>query len=305
MASPHFHIGTKYHLSSPHIQKLIQIIENNLYEDQVVPLHQEKKIYKEFSRPIKAVVFDVYGTLIHSAAGDIHTDSSITQDNFEVKELNISIPFDTIRTLLKSYVMEAHEKARQEKGIQYPEIDVIDMWKEVSKNSSFPSPIVNDENAALCAVYYEIYNNPSCAMPDAMEILEYLHEKNITLGIISNAQFYTPLFLEAIFHKYAMWHTLTFPIQVWSYKLLEAKPSEKLFCVALEKFSQFNIAPDEVVYIGNDKRNDVFPALSLDIGTVLYAGDKVSYRPRLEDSQVNTISPHRIISSLRDIYEFI
>lgn len=295
-------------ISSDDISTLITRISKSIQTEEVLPAEQEQVLFNCLDghldghlNGIKAVVFDIYGTLIHSAAGDINIDSCRENTYFCVNELGLKISHQNINTLLKAYILMKHTEMRNTQSIQYPEIDAIQMWKNISKDKAFPLDELTDTQAALCAVSYEIYNNPSCEMPFAMSVLESLHNKGVMLGIVSNAQFYTPLFLQAIFQKYPLWNALRFPVQVWSYQMKEAKPSSQLFQRMLDEYAQLNIHAHEIVYIGNDKRNDIAPPQSLGIRTLLFAGDSLSYRPRRDDPTINAIHPDAIITTLEEI----
>lgn len=298
------HIRIPENISTEDIHSFITRISQSIQTEEVIPLKNEKSLCTPLEG-IKAVVFDVYGTLIHSAAGDINIDSARHAEYFSVDEIGLHMTHHAVSSLLKNYIMMKHTEIRDTHNIAYPEIDAIQMWRAVSKDKAFPLDALTDTEAALCAVAYEMYNNPSCEMPSAMLVLETLHKRGLVLGIVSNAQFYTPLFLQAIFQKYPLWNTLQFPVQVWSYTMQEAKPSIKLFEHMLEGFAPLNIQANEIIYIGNDKRNDIAPPQSLGIHTMLFAGDTLSYRPRDDDIIMQNIRPDAIITTLQDIPHLI
>ncbi len=75
---------------------------------------------------------------------------------------------------------------------------------------------------------------------------------------MSNAQFYTPYLFEAFCG--ANLENLGFDpeIQVFSYQLREGKPSNRLY----QKIAE-NQQPASTLYVGNDMRNDIWPAQTL------------------------------------------
>ena len=253
---------------------------------------------------IKAVVFDIYGTVVCSAAGEIHTNISTNHAVFEVPELSISIAMPIVQDHITEYVQKSHTIFKAQ-GIQYPEIDAIEMWQHIIL--SIQGNAIKHYDAALCAVYYEIYNNPTALMPYALKSLEAIQHAGYKLGIVSNAQFYTPLMLDALCNSAnkAVYEALRFDIQVWSYLQREGKPSTRLYELMLEQCAKYDISAHEVLYIGNDKRNDVYPASVLGIHTLLFAGDRISYKPRLEDKKVSAIIPDGVITCLSQILEVL
>ena len=124
-------------------------------------------------------------------------------------------------------------------------------------------------------------------MPRLEETVNALHGSGRELGVVSNAQFYTPLVLSAF--PQTGWNLGLFDEEIcaWSYKVREAKPSERLVKCALEKLEERKgIAPAEVLCVGNDMLNDVLPASRLGCRTALFAGDGRSFRPREDDPRV-------------------
>ena len=62
---------------------------------------------------------------------------------------------------------------------------------------------------------------------------------------------------------------------------LEGKPSQKLYRLAAERLkAHHNLPPEQCLYIGNDMRNDIWPAQALGFKTALFAGDRLSLRRR-------------------------
>jgi len=58
-------------------------------------------------------------------------------------------------------------------------------------------PDDSTEKILRLAVEYECRVNPVWPMPAALETIETLRARGFRLGIVSNAQFYTPLIIEA------------------------------------------------------------------------------------------------------------
>jgi len=92
----------------------------------------------------------------------------------------------------------------------------------------------------------------------------------------------------------------------WSYRLLEAKPSTRIYEEALSGLERLHgITPSEVLYVGNDVRNDIWPASLTGCRTALFAGDARSLRLREEDPRCANLVPDRVVTDLRQISEQI
>ena len=263
---------------------------------------------------IRAVVFDVYGTLFSSSAGDI---SLVSRDNHE--EIMLSVLqnngiglgsgkpgqgyygcfLDTIRQ---------HQDRRRKDGIQYPEVDIRLVWKDfLSKLESEeyilpqPSPFIDG-----IAVEFEARVNPVQVMPGMCECLASIRKSGRAMSIISNAQFYTPLLFTSLAGKSLKDFGFSGTASVWSYKLLEGKPSRRLYERAATKLGELvALRPDQVLYVGNDIRNDIWPARETGFRTALFAGDSLSLRRRTDDPQCGHVVPDIELTRLSQIYECI
>jgi putative hydrolase of the HAD superfamily len=63
--------------------------------------------------------------------------------------------------------------------------------------------------------------------------------------------------------------------------------------------------PDQVLYVGNDMRNDICPAAATGFHTALFAGDKRSLRLREDDRKCARTRPDIIITDLMQLLENI
>ena len=88
---------------------------------------------------------------------------------------------------------------------------------------------------------------------------------------------------------------------VWSYELLEAKPSPLLFASVLERLAEQGIAPGETLYVGNDCLNDIWSAQGAGCRAVLFAGDERSLRLREDDERCRDLHPDAVITELSQL----
>ena len=246
---------------------------------------------------IKAVLFDVYGTMFVSGSGDI----SVSEKEAHIDEVRRVLenhgiekdPADVYRRYLEEIEKE-HSRLRAS-GIDYPEVKIEEIWGRVLK--------VGRRKAKLISVEYESIVNPVWPMPDLKDVLSLLKSKGIIMGIISNAQFYTGLLFEAMLGERFSRLGFCKKLVLYSYKLGTAKPSEKIFLVASDRLSQLGVAEREAVYVGNDMLNDILPAVKTGFKTALFAGDKRSLRLRENDKRCREVRPDIVITSLRELLE--
>ncbi len=90
---------------------------------------------------------------------------------------------------------EFHEQERTEDK-PYPEIDISQIWEDIIKAHQ-NQLIVEDPLCIKCFVFvFEVLSNRIYPMPGMKELIDRLASLKYPLGIVSNAQFYTPVILK-------------------------------------------------------------------------------------------------------------
>lgn len=249
---------------------------------------------------IRAVLFDIYGTLVISASGDIGLAGERDEKSAFVAAREAA-GIESGRTagpkMLRDAIRKAHSE-RKTAGVDHPEVDILSIWSTLLPTEADRLPRLSVE--------YECRVNPVWPMAGLAECLSELKRRGLVLGIVSNAQFYTPLMLEAFLG--ASLADLGFDpgCCAWSYRLLEAKPSTRIYQNALCSLKErHGIASDEVLYVGNDVRNDIWPASLTGCQTALFAGDARSLRLREDDPRCAHVQADRVVTDLRQITDSI
>ena len=126
--------------------------------------------------------------------------------------------------------------------------------------------------------------------------------RSLLLGIVSNAQFFTPLALAAFAETGWSRGMFNKSLCAWSNKYGEAKPSSRMLEALLWRLAhRHGISASETMVIGNDLRNDIRPASRLGCVTVLYAGDARSLRLRKESSDCRGIVPDAVLTRMTQL----
>lgn len=255
---------------------------------------------------IRAVLFDVYGTLFISASGDISLTSGASRgdaaaDACEEAGLVLTCCVgDDIVAMLHDEIKRQHAASEYE----YPEVDIHQVWRQVLarllENGSIDYTLEDGELEQL-AVEYETRVNPVWPMPGLVDCLAEIHSAGLTLGIVSNAQAFTRELFPALGGKSLVEFGFADELCVWSYEHLQAKPGRWLYDRAAEALASRGIAPGETLYVGNDMRNDVAPAAAVGFRTVLFAGDARSLRLREGDALVAGVVADAVVTDLRQI----
>ncbi|MGE4488876.1 MAG: HAD family hydrolase [Kiritimatiellales bacterium] len=258
---------------------------------------------------IETVLFDIYGTLLISGSGDVGTAAATDSSEALTQALFISGYDGDCECagkigpdLLKAEIRKWHADAKQ-RGIEFPEVEISRVWKNVVENFQtleILKPDDDPEKILRLAVEYECCVNPVWPMPGAVETIEFLNARGIRLGIVSNAQFYTPLIFEALLGKSVEKLGFDPELCVWSYQALRAKPAVELFQTLETK-----IDPSKTLYVGNDMLNDIWTATQVGCHSVLFAGDKRSLRLRETDDRCKDLRPTAVVDDLRQIMKMV
>ncbi len=260
---------------------------------------------------MRAVLFDVYGTLLISGSGDVGTatamDSVAAVEHAMVAAGWEGVGPETCTCAVQAMqsAVTAEHRRKIAAGAIKPEVDILRIWQEVvvelqaaGRISGLPSA----DSIRILAVEYECRVNPTWVMPGAAELLACLRERGLVLGIVSNAQFYTPLTIAALMGGLPRDLGFAPELCVWSYELGEAKPSGRMFDGVLQTLrGNYDISPAEVLYVGNDMLNDMWTASGAGCRTVLFAGDRRSLRLREGDHRCRELRPDAVVVELAQV----
>jgi putative hydrolase of the HAD superfamily len=261
---------------------------------------------------IKAFVFDIYGTLLISASGDID-ESVLSTDNlkqaFHASDIKFQENGEATAELLgqilyefRQSIKEFHEQKRSEDR-PYPEIDISNIWENIIKTHQHQL-IIEDPMCIKCFVFvFEVLSNRIYPMPGMKELVDRLASLKYPLGIVSNAQFYTPVILNYFLNDSVSENEAVTPfdpdITIFSYKYMRSKPDPFLFQLLKDQCLQkYGLFADEILFIGNDMFRDIYPAFLAGFKTALFAGDTKSLRLRQDKPELKKIVPDFIITDL-------
>jgi putative hydrolase of the HAD superfamily len=270
------------------------------YERRLRPFPSSLGSSGSLKGPIHAALFDIYGTLFISGSGDVQVaEKRVTNKRFAslLKRYGADFDADEAKKRFFHEIEQRHAKLRRS-GVAFPEVEIDRVWMRILSLHDLTT-------AREFATEYEMMFNPVWPMPFLRTLLKRLREKNIVMGIISNAQFFTTLlfehFLGSNMRDLGFNETLLF----YSFEHGCAKPSPALFEMASERLKDMGIAPHATVYAGNDMLNDIYPAHRVGFQTALFAGDLRSLRLREDDERCRSLSPELVVRNLKDLSEYI
>jgi putative hydrolase of the HAD superfamily len=254
----------------------------------------------ELKRGVGAVVFDLYGTLFVSSSGDVELAREQVQSGRLAKLLErygVRRESDGVKRRYFEEIERVHAQKR-DRGVDVPEIEIDNVWMRVLE--------LNDlHRSRMFSCEYEMIFNPVWPMPYLKTLLRRVRESGRTMGIVSNAQFFSPLLFELFLGSTLPELGFHPRVTVLSFQHGRAKPSAILFESARQALEEMDIAPEEVLYVGNDMRNDIYPAQRTGFQTALFAGDRRSLRLREDDELCRTLSPELVVTNLEELSEHI
>ncbi len=272
----------------------------------------------EFKRDerIKAVIFDIYGTLIISASGDIMQDSYDAEMFYNAliqSGYNVEVPLEeliTIHGFFEDQVKKGKEEAVN-KGIPFPELNIVEIWKH-TLNTALEQGLISESkksNVKLFTFLFELNSNQVWPMPALSKTINEIKRRGYPIGIVSNAQFYTPVimnyFLHNIIKDEGFIDGFEKDLSVFSYKLLRGKPDTYLYEQLLAPLSTRGLKPENVLFVGNDMLKDIYTASKTGFKTCFYAGDLRAYRLRKDHPEASKVKPDHIITELTQLLEII
>jgi putative hydrolase of the HAD superfamily len=238
------------------------------------------------------VLFDVYGTLFLQSPGrrwgPFSSKRTVTRI---IKRHRLGTTPAALEAALRREILEAHA-ARKASGVEYPEVRIERIWRGLY-------PDREDAEIERLAIAWELAVHPAWPMPGSADLIAFLRAREMALGIVSNAQFYTPLYFEAFFGERPEGLGFRPELCIYSFEHGAAKPQKSLFELAARRLADEGIGRHETLMVGNDPLNDIASAASCGFMTAfLTAGfaEKESEAPAEQGS-----GPDVVIGALADL----
>lgn len=297
----------------------IKALLDNTADLASIPTGMALKI--AYDPAIKCVLFDIYGTLVISASGDIdqaEVKTEYLQYAFDRADIAIKLPQGSgEREALLSFVVEelvnaikACHQDEIKRGNAFPEVDILEIWNQVLHPyiNSGEISLPDSEQIKTMAFVFELLSNKLAAMPAMQKTIRRFQDTGMPLGIVSNAQFYTPVVLNYMLNGSLEYTEGVVGFQpdltIFSYQQKKAKPDVAMFrCLLSVLRDRYGLQAHEVAFVGNDMLKDIYAASQVGFKTVLFAGDQRSLRLRGDKKEVQGLKPDYIIDNLLQLLE--
>jgi putative hydrolase of the HAD superfamily len=233
---------------------------------------------------VKVIFWDVYGTLVTAQRGNLEAllqREGELRSAFERTVRNFGLTASPARLhdlFLRG--IQAERDARVAEGIAHPEVRVDEIWFKLLEKFQ-PEKPCTISFAREVALFFERQANPKQLQPRAFDVLTTLKQHGLRHGIISNAQFYTPIELSELLREESHGQMRTYEsifdpaLVFFSFELGVAKPDPTMFRRAVAVLTRDNILPDDCVLVGDSLSNDIAPGRHIGFRTVLFATEPV------------------------------
>ncbi len=219
---------------------------------------------------IRGLIFDINGTVIDILTNEGEENIYRVLSNF-LDYQGIALSPDELRRLY----FEINKRQRRESAEEYPEFDVKALFAEIVDRhaTAFTHALPKPKRKVLPEVLAELFRAASRfrlePYPDVRRVLDELRE-DYRLAALSDGQslWALPELRSAGLAGY-------FDPVLISSDLGYRKPDKRMFELMLVKM---DLAPSEVLFVGNDMYRDVFGANRLDIRTVFFKSNQGDHR---------------------------
>ena len=286
-------------------------IRANVEPMRPIPTYVEPRLAKLLD--VRAVAFDVYGTLLISGSGDVGlTASSQREQSFAQASNAVGLgevsSEQAVIARLEQVIRDVHQMARYA-GNEHPEVDIVEVWKSTLASLLDDSRDVlrtwERDDWEVFSTEFEMRVNPVWPMPGVLPTLKWLRERSKLLGIVSNAQFFTPRILASLLGQSLDNLGFRSKLNYFSYEHLHAKPGTFLYEALRDSLEELGIPANQALYVGNDMLNDVMAAANVGFRTALFAGDQRSLRWREGDARVRNVEPDIVITELQQLTDCV
>ena len=201
---------------------------------------------------VRAVIFDVYQTLLAVAPGPENAADGWVESWREYFGIAPSLSLAEFDQACRGVVARDHARQKKE-GIPWPEVD----WRRVTERAAGALSGLSQEQLDLFLSRHAALQRRTRGMPGAGDFLTKIRRQGLLTGIASNAQSYTFGEMAAAGIPVGGFaRDLCF----WSFEQGFSKPDPAVFAWLTARLGARGISPEETLMIGDRMDNDIAPA---------------------------------------------
>jgi FMN phosphatase YigB (HAD superfamily) len=276
---------------------------------------------------IRAVLWNVYGTLLRIAGGELwftHPQEFVMNVALDktIQEFKMwasmsrkpGQPAEYLKQLYDSALME--QQAVPGGTEKYPEVCSDRLWESLlkklfQKDYKFDAGFYGSLNefSRKVAYFFHASLQGTACYKRAAEALSLVADNGLKQGLLADGQCFTRVQLQR--GLAAQDSSLVFDkvfdkdLIVLSYETRGRKPSERLFRHAVAALAQQGLAPNQVLHVGTSIARDLLPARRVGMRTALFARDRTSLQASAEQLKEPASRPDVLLTKLSQIVEVI
>lgn len=277
---------------------------------------------------IRAVMWDVYGTLLRIADGELlfqHPQQMRMEVALDktLQEFNLwnsmsrkpGAPWEYLQQLYTRAYDDLRLAGSGKKG-DLTEVDAGKLWRRVLSKMELEKYTYDeslygdlDQLCEKIAYFFHASLQGVEATSGTVESLKLLQDNGIRQGLLADGQCFTlsqlQRCLEAEGATEPIGQLLDLSSVTLSYQAGVRKPSRSLYRVAVERLQSKGIEPGEVLFISSRLREDLAVAKQMGFRTALFAGDKLSLKASIADLKDPTVKPDRLLTELPQVRDIL
>jgi FMN phosphatase YigB (HAD superfamily) len=278
-------------------------------------------------RDVRVVSWNVYGTLLAVAGGDLyfeHPQQFIMELALDktLQEFKMWGSMSRKPGQPAAYLGQIYGKVLQEHRLasvpneKHPEVASDRVWEAIlkkllQKDYQFDAGFFGSLNefSRKVAYFFHASLQGTRGYPGLAKAVREVAARGIAQGLLADGQCFTPVQVQRGLARQdgaANFAELMDPeLCVLSYEVRGRKPSERLFRHFLDVLTPRGISADQVLHIGSRLAQDIVPARRLGMRTGLFAGDKASLQATPDQLKEPASRPDVLLTKLSQVTEVV
>ena len=277
---------------------------------------------------IKAIAWNVYGTLLRITDGDllfqhpqaIRMEVALDKTIHEFNMWNSMTrkPGKPWEYMQQKYLhaLEEQQMASSGRKGDLVEVNSAKLWLKLlgmldKKDYQYDVSLYGDleELAEKVAYFFHCSLQGVEAAPNARATLLALLSSGFRQALFADAQPFTIAQLVLALREQGPVPSadslFNSALHTFSYIEGMRKPARTLFLRAMDRFNKLGLEPAQVLYVSTRVHDDLAHAKSLGMRTALYAAEKLSLQAAPEDMKDPAIKPDRLLTDLAQVRDLV
>jgi FMN phosphatase YigB (HAD superfamily) len=311
--------------SLPEYADAIHSRDDLIWPKPPAPKPAKAKSYSAHLPGIRAVTWDIYGTLMQVADGhmnfepkpDIRMEVALEKTIHEFNMWNSmtrkpGAPWEYMLDQYRDVLAEHRLRSGSAPRGEQPHVSLASVWKvliERLQHKEYEFDVMRfgslDQFSECVAYFFHSAMQGTAAYPKALKVLKYVTRLGLVQGIVADAQPYTFLHLVRALQDQGKVPPINKLFQrelmLFSFVTGARKPSPSSFGEMAQRLEMNGISPGEVLHVGCRLGDDLLVAKKLGFKTALFAGDSASLDASAKLLADKANHPDRLVTSLAQI----